>query len=276
MNTAFALFRIKNQIGSLLTPDRTAVQMGRLFLTPRRYTPKAWEYDAEATAERFWLTPELSALRWHPTVFQRETKIALLVHGWESRATQMSGFVPDLQALGYQIIALDMPAHGHSKGTISNVYEFAQTLLRAQSLLGPIALVIGHSMGAAASGVAVSLGLQTEKLVLISGPSSIETVLNRFARFIGLQARARHRFLEVIGDTVGVPPRALDVAERLQSSRVPVLIIHDDQDQEVPLSESERLASALPEAKLVVTQGLGHRKILRADAVRKAILNHLF
>lgn len=275
MNTAFALFRMKNQIGSLIAPNHTAVRMGKLFLSPRRYSPKAWESAAESTAERFWLTPELSALRWSPTVFQRDSKIALLVHGWESRATQMAPLVPDLQALGYQVIALDMPAHGHSSGSTTNVYAFAQTLLQAQRLLGPFDTVIGHSMGAAASGVAHSLGLQMSKLILISGPSSIESVLNRFAGFIGLGRRARKHFLDVIGETVGVPPKALDVATGLQASNASILVIHDEDDLEVPLSESRRLAQALPHARLVVTQGLGHRKILRSDLVRDEILNHL-
>ena len=112
--------------------------MGKLF-RQSPLSPKAWESAAESTAERFWLLRlNFSALRWSPTVFQRDSaQIALLVHGWESRATQMAPLVPDLQALGYQVIALDMPAHGHSSGSTTNVYAFAQTLLQAQRLLGP-------------------------------------------------------------------------------------------------------------------------------------------
>jgi pimeloyl-ACP methyl ester carboxylesterase len=53
----------------------------------------------------------------------------------------------------------------------------------------------------------------------------------------------------------------------LQASDVPALLIHDEHDIEVPVSESIRLAAVFNQAELFVTKGLGHRKILKSDEV---------
>ncbi|MFL1407227.1 alpha/beta fold hydrolase [Marinobacter sp. M1N3S26] len=49
----------------------------------------------------------------------------------------------------------------------------------------------------------------------------------------------------------------------------PVLVIHDISDKEVPVSDGQTIADALPDARLEKTEGLGHRRILRAQEVTK-------
>lgn len=45
------------------------------------------------------------------------------------------------------------------------------------------------------------------------------------------------------------------------------LVIHDEGDREVPFDDGASIAAAWPGARLVQTTGLGHRKILRDEAV---------
>ncbi|MDH3404602.1 MAG: hypothetical protein OEP45_13350, partial [Acidobacteriota bacterium] len=47
----------------------------------------------------------------------------------------------------------------------------------------------------------------------------------------------------------------------------PLLAIHDRGDREVPLAEVRRVVAAWPHAELVLTEELGHRRILRDPAV---------
>jgi pimeloyl-ACP methyl ester carboxylesterase len=52
----------------------------------------------------------------------------------------------------------------------------------------------------------------------------------------------------------------------------PLLIIHDQQDHRTPIEESRVLSDTWPDARLVETQGLGHRRILRdASVIEKAV-----
>ncbi len=273
MPIALESYRITNKIMSWFVPSLTAKIAMVKFLNPRRLKPKEWEIEAEAKGNRFQLDTQVSAIKWAADTDKRLDKNILLVHGWESRATQMYGFVPLLLSLGYDVIAIDMPAHGKSAGKESNAFKFLNTILLAENTLGSFDAIIGHSMGAGATSAAVSHGLKSKKLVLISGPSSIVYVLKRFSNFIGLNARSTHYFIEFIGEKVGVTPAVIDSMIMGAKNSIPTLFIHDKSDQDIPISQSERLLSIFTNAELFVTEGLGHRKILKSELVL-AKVNH--
>jgi pimeloyl-ACP methyl ester carboxylesterase len=269
MNLLFAGYRFKNKIMSSITPSRTAKGALNKFIRPQRSQPKNWENNAETLGVRFAISSEISAIRWLPQGHDHtvKSKTLLLVHGWESRATQMYGLVPKLLALGYEVIGVDMPAHGHSTGQISHAEAFVQTVLLTQEKLGVFDAVVGHSMGAGASSLALSRGLITKKLVLISGPSSIENVLRSFSKFVGLNRRATDKFVDHAGELVGKIPAEMDAIISENDIDVSTLIIHDHHDVEVPISESKRLIPKFINAELYTTEGLGHRKILKSAEV---------
>ncbi len=272
MNFALASFRFKNQLSSFVAPSWTAKKALKLFLTPNSPAIKPWENVAEEKGRRFKLSNHISAIEWGEVMAQKRI---LLVHGWESRATQLYGLVPSLLNLGYKVVAVDMPAHGHSQGTMSNAKEFVETILLAQQRLGKFDVVIGHSMGAGASGMAMAKGLDTQKLVLISGPSSIENVLRRFTGFIGLNARTSDLFVRFVEKHVGGAVDTLDSARLLDQCQVPALLIHDQEDLEIPISESKRLLGAFKMATLFETSGQGHRKILKYEGTINKITEFL-
>ena len=272
MNYAFEGYKLTNRISSVIAPGWTAKNASIKFLSPKRYEIKEWEKEAEKAGTRFNLSEQVSAIRWSEssTLDDAEPeggKQILSVHGWESRATQMYGLVKGLVKQGYSVFAVDMPGHGHSSGETSNAYLFSETVKLAQQKLGHFHAIIGHSMGAGAAAIAVGKGVTTDKLVLVSGPSSIENVLRRFSGFAGLNNKTTNKFLEFIAQYVGVPAIELDATKLLQASDVPALLIHDEHDIEVPVSESMRLAAVFSQAELFVTKGLGHRNILKSDEV---------
>ena len=53
------------------------------------------------------------------------------------------------------------------------------------------------------------------------------------------------------------------------------LIIHDENDQDVGVENALELAKHWPNANLIVTQGLGHRKVLMEQKVIDAIIGFL-
>lgn len=274
MQIALMAYRLKNRLASALLPSRTAEKAFKKFLTPRRQQPKEWELRAEASGTRFNISAEISAIRWLPEVGSADKKV-LLVHGWESRATQMSGFVPDLLAQGYEVIAIDMPAHGKSEGHMADADKFAKTILLTEQVLGRFDAVIAHSLGAGATSIALSRGLNSDRLVLISGPSSIENVLRRFSGFIGLSTAATDYFVKFVSTHVGVEVEQLDAVRQLQDIQVPTLIIHDRDDREVPASESERLLPSFSNGQLVLTEGFGHRHILKSQMIKEKVIAFL-
>jgi len=271
MKIAMKLYKTKNQLLSFISPTKAANQAVSIFLNPRRSQPKPWELKAETSGQRFKLNQQVSAIRWVPESNDRQKKQVLLVHGWESRATQMYGFVPNLLKQGYEVVAIDMPAHGLSSGVRSDAKQFADSILLAEKECGKFDIIIAHSMGAGATSHAVAKGLSSEKLVLISAASSIETILNRFGKFIGLNTKATKSFVNLVGEEVGVTASDIDSVTMAQSNSIPTLFIHDRVDYEVPLSEAEILLPLFKNSDIFITEGLGHRKILKSQLVMEKI-----
>lgn len=53
------------------------------------------------------------------------------------------------------------------------------------------------------------------------------------------------------------------------------LVIHDADDDEVPLADGQQIAELWPGAALTTTTGLGHRRIVRDETVRALVVEAL-
>lgn len=267
MSIALKVFVTKNKIIGTLFPQKAAESAKTLFLTPRKHPIKAWEEEIEKKGTRLNLSNGLSTISWGDS-----PRKILLVHGWESRATQVSGFAEKFVEAGFQVIALDGPAHGQSAGKQANPLMFAKAVVQANSELGPFETIIGHSMGGSAVAIALSEGVECKKVVLISSPSSIESVLKRFAKFIGLPNKSTQRFLNLVGENVGRSAESLNIAKLIQSNSSKGLIIHDQDDIEIPYADAKTIEKNWKGAKLISTKGYGHRSILRQKDVWASIM----
>ena len=79
--------------------------------------------------------------------------------------------------------------------------------------------------------------------------------------FLRAQRRAARQVLLVTAS------HQLPADEIARHMNIPLLVIHDEDDSFVPLQFGQSIAAAWPGAKLVTTEGLGHRRILRAAHV---------
>ena len=52
-------------------------------------------------------------------------------------------------------------------------------------------------------------------------------------------------------------------------------MIHDENDKEVPVAVGKNVAKAWPGAELIVTEGLGHQRILRDAGVRDSAVRFI-
>lgn len=269
MSIEFQLFRLQNRLLSYIHTDSVIKRAKGIYFKPKRHQPKEWEESAEVNGTRVTLANGLSALVWGKGV------PILFMHGWQGRATQMAGFVEPLNKLGYQVIALDGPAHGKSPGELANPRLFGEAILEADKSFGPFHTVVGHSMGGGATIYALAKGLRTQQIVSISGPSSFKHVSARFADFIGLSRSAKRRFLKAVQDHVGISFEEMDLAKQAENLEHRALIIHDRDDKEVLHCESDRISRMMPNATLYSTVGLGHRKIMRDSVIVDTVVNFI-
>lgn len=251
-----------------LAPGVAARFARHLFRSPKIAPSKPWESFVEEQAERGYLSNGISYLQWRP---QHVSLRVLAIHGWEGRATQFGPLAEVLKSNAIETVALDGPGHGKSPGKFADPVLFARELLLAEKELGPFDVVMGHSMGAGSAAIAIYRGLAVKKLVYIAGPAAFKEVVERFAVFFGLPPRAQRAFVRQI-ERVNGAFEDNDVINILARMQIPTLIIHDREDDDVPLDDAQRLERAIPTARLLITEGLGHKRVLREPAVMEEVL----
>ncbi len=270
MNLKILLLHIKHRIIGSLFPHDLAKKTAQFFLTPKRFPIKDWEKDAEESCERLSFGDGLSAVRWGSS----EKKI-LIMHGWESRATQMHRLVPQLVEQGFEVIGIDAPGHGHSKGSTANPVAFAEAVVRADQTWGPFYGAIGHSMGAASLSIAMESGARLGRMVLISSPNNLHEVLAAFARFIGLSKQVSTLFIKEIEHEVGRTANDLDVGRVFAKLGPKALIIHAKNDREVPIQNHDAIIAACPGLQSYTSDSLGHRRIIQSPEIATLILRFM-
>jgi pimeloyl-ACP methyl ester carboxylesterase len=191
----------------------------------------------------------------------------LLVHGWGGHAGRLTRFVTPLVEAGFSVVAFDAPGHGASQGTLCSLPEFTRAVSAVAGESGPLAGLIGHSLGAAAGVLALRNGVRAGAVVLLAPPANPEELTGKFANICRMSVPVRDTMKIRLAVRHGVAWENLRLAEPAPATPAPMLIFHDRRDLKVPPRNGHTLASAWPGASLVLTRGLGHHKILRAPEV---------
>ena len=265
------LFRLALGTSQKLWPALAVRAAARLFGTPMplRWLQRRahWHADWAIASWPF----EDAELTVYSLPAQPHGPVALLVHGWGGHARQLLPLADALAQHGFRPVLLEMPAHGRSAGTASNLPQFARAIdyavARLQQEGHAVGLLAAHSLGANAAAYAASRGLAIGKLVLLAPPASPRAYTRYFAQVFGLSEATRAAMQRRIEEREGVlmqhfEPRA--VAPRI---RVPTLVVHDRGDAINAFTDGQAFAHAIQGAQLVATEELGHRKILRDAAV---------
>ena len=255
---------------SAVAPALAAIWLERLFLTPRRYRmpdrEKVWTVGAEVWHIPFDADRLMSLYAWG------QGPVVLLAHGFSGRGSQMGAYIAPLVARGYRVVTFDAPAHGASGGRQTALPEAAEAICTVAANLGPLAGVIAHSNGAAATSVALSQGMDCARVAYVSPPEDLDRFLNGVARFLGFTGAVAARTRARVETRYGVGFDALRGAPLAARQSIPALIAHDRADPMVPFADGQRIAEAWPGAELIETEGLGHARILRDPGVVAAVV----
>jgi pimeloyl-ACP methyl ester carboxylesterase len=274
MPTALHLPRISTNVrfaaSALLFPELAASLAERLFLTPPKPRDAAAAaldlIDARSSVLQH-KGRHIAMWRWG----SRDAPAVLLAHGWGGNAAQMRGFVFPLLQAGFRVIAYDQPAHGVSEGRLTGLPDFAEVLAEVAWHHGEVRAVIGHSLGATAAALAhAQKKADLRRIVLISPPSDLVGHSRRFARWHWIPEPVRDAMQAAIEERYGLPWSELELARLAPRLGAKALVIHDRGDKVVPWKQGEQFARHWEGARLISTEGLGHRRILADDAVAQA------
>jgi len=249
------------------TPIRIPMGMGSLAgwrWTPRSAAASSASLGAQASR----------ALAIHTATSAARAPTVLLVHGWEGRGSQLGSFVEPLVEAGYSVVSFDAPAHGDSEGERASLIRFADAIDAAVRCVGPVHGIVAHSMGGAATLLAISGGLDVKRLVLVA-PADPSHAIARFSDAVGIPDTVQARMEDDLVTRYGAGIRTFGAPVLAAGSPAPALVIHDHADRWVPIADGHAYADARPDFVLVETNGLGHHRILRDPGVIASAVRYL-
>lgn len=261
-----ALIKGSAALLSWIGPQAASPLLKRLFLrpVPRPLHPREHAAMAHAKVERldFDAQRQIAVYTWGDS-----GPLIVLVHGWAGRGSQLSGYVAPLLAKGFRVAAFDAPGHGLADGTQGAIPWWVRSLHLCREHLGPIDGILAHSLGTAAVTRAQCEGLGAKALVYVAPPENPGSYLYTTAQALGFSRAAATVAQAQIEAEFGVTMEDYQGRELGPKMQAPLLVFHDEGDQEVLFSEGRALVSHWPQAELRSFHGLGHNRILREPAV---------
>jgi pimeloyl-ACP methyl ester carboxylesterase len=260
-----------------ISPTLSARLALRLFFTtaPRMAVREADRATHDqARRERIRLRDsEIQVYRWG-----RGERTALLLHGWQGRASQFAPLVRELVAEGFRVVAFDAPSHGDSGGRRTDIRDWVDLAARLARSDGPFDALIGHSFGSLAALTAARTSVSTPRVAVIAGAASPTAFVSEFARTLRLSPAATTRFEHLFAARFGLDADGIAAAYDAVRDPLPagteLLVVHDRGDRRMPDADALRLHAAHPgRSRLLRTDGYGHNRVLQADAVLDAVLD---
>lgn len=273
---AIGYYRAKFRLLSAVSKKKAAEIAFELFCTPqfRKRNPFLKNF-IEAEKLNFTIQGEtVRGYRWNKGGIRK----VLIAHGFNSSVTSFDRYIQPLVKKGYEVIAFDAPAHGHSTGRTINAALYSDMIMTIYEKYGPIQSFMAHSFG----GLSVSLALEqiphdeNYHLVLIAPATESKAAIDFFFSFMKLNSGVRKEFDDMIFRMRQKPSEWYSVSRAIKDIHARVYWFHDEDDDITPWRDANKVKEQNhPHIKFVVTKGLGHRRIFRDDKVLQSIVDFL-
>ena len=258
-----------------ISPKLATLFAAKLFTTPLKHRiPKRELHMEENSKQTKLLIPKINKEIVVYLYGESKHKI-LLVHGWSGRGTQLFKIADELLEKGFSTISFDAPAHGKSKSKTTLMPEFIASILEIEKQFGPFEYAIGHSLGGMSILNAIKDGLQIKKAVIIGSGDLIQDILDDFVSKLELKPKTASMMKTHFEKKFGVAMESYSASFAAKSVEIPVLIIHDEHDDEIAVKAAHAIHRNLKKGKILITEKLGHRKILGDKKVIETILNFI-
>ncbi|WKL43931.1 alpha/beta fold hydrolase [Flavobacterium sp. ZE23DGlu08] len=253
---------LTSKLISFISPKLITLFAAKLFTTPIKHKIPKRELEMDRNSIQK-LIP-VPAIDKEVVLYQygKSKRKILLVHGWSGRGTQLFKIADELLKAGYSTISFDAPAHGKSPGKTTIMVDFIATILEIDNQFGPFEAAIGHSLGGMSVLNAIKKGLKVNHAVVIGSGDIVEDIMDDFVAKLELKpiisTLLRLHFEKKYQEKMNSYSAFLAAKE----IAIPVLVIHDNNDPEVPVKAGIHIHKYLKNGELLLTDGLGHRKIL--------------
>ncbi len=189
-----------------------------------------------------------------PPLDKNTKNIAIIIHGYQSRATDMIVVGKMYSDLGFKVLLIDLRAHGESEGNFTSMghyekYDLKKWINFALRSYGANSKILLHgvSMGAAMSMLVMEKKIKqhVDFLVLDSGFTYFSKTLSQSLRHsffrIGILGVSLFTYLFQRYTLRKIAP-----LKAMKKIDIPLLIIHGEKDNPVPIKMANELYAASP------------------------------
>lgn len=253
---------LTSKLISFISPKLITLFTAKLFTTPIKHKIPKRELEMDRNSVQKLI--QVPAINKEVVLYQygKSEKKILLVHGWSGRGTQLFKIADELLKAGYSTISFDAPAHGKSPGKTTIMVDFIATTLEIEKQFGPFEAAIGHSLGGMSVLNAIKKGLKVNHAVVIGSGDIVEDIMDDFVAKLELKPEVSYLLRLHFEKKYGEKMNSYSAFLAAKETDIPVLVIHDNNDPEVPVKAGIHIHKYLKNGELLLTDGLGHRKIL--------------
>lgn len=212
-------------------------------------------------------------------------KKILITHGWMSRAAYMVRLIRILHQQGYDVYALDFPAHGEAKGIQLTWTDAIAVIRESLNQHGPFYGVIGHSFGGsmllntlniAGQLSEWQLNVKPERAILIASPTQMRSPVSNMARRLKLSGQGYLYLRQLFRQQAEVDLNLVSLRHFIaQPHKTPFLCIHGEQDETINPKESLIFCHEYPNARLSLLPDADHVSVLMDERVEQLVCEFL-
>lgn len=261
------------QFLNLFSAKAVVLYAAKLFTTPikHRIPKRELEMDTNSIQQLISVPSINKSIMVYE--YGKSDKKVLLVHGWSGRGTQLFKIADALLKEGYATVSFDAPAHGKSPGNSSIMLEFIASIFELEKQFGPFEMAIGHSLGGMAVLNAVKSGFHTDKIVVIGSGDIVQDIIDDFIKKLQLKPEISIKLRDHFENKYDEAMDNYSAFKAAEAIEKPILVVHDENDYEVPVKAGINIHQHVKNGDLLLTQGLGHRKILGDPIVIQKLID---
>ena len=122
---------------------------------------------------------------------------------------------------------------------------------------------------------AVSHGLKINNLVVIGADNYIVEIFRSNVEKFSLKPLIAQKLIELVNSRLGINVEDYSSENVAKNIDIPTLVIHDSEDKYVPVSNAFSIRHSLKKGELLMTNGLGHHKILKDPDTNQRIIDFI-